>query len=134
MGSGSVSVGRQGSAGEHGKRASEAIDGNGQTDDPLTSDSVAGIPGAVGSTRALRDSASWLSGTRLGLAVMALIVGAVAGLAAALFRWLIYAFTWLVTGHRQFGQQVTRPACTCRGLACGSCLSSRWWVACCMGH
>ena len=100
-----MSVGRQGSAGEHGKRASEAIDGNGQTGDPFTSDSVAGIPGAVGSSRALRDAASWLSGTRLGLAVMALIVGAFAGLAAALFRWLIYAFTWLVTGHRQFGQQ-----------------------------
>ena len=105
MGSGSVSVGRQGSAGEHGKRTSEAIDGNGQTGDSLTSDSVAGIPGAVGSSRALREAASWLSGTRLGLAVMALIVGAFAGLAAALFRWLIYAFTWLVTGHRQFGQQ-----------------------------
>ena len=100
-----MSVGRQGSAGEHGKRASEAIDGNGQTGDPFTSDSVAGIPGAVGSSRALREAASWLSGTRLGLAVMALIVGAFAGLAAALFRWLIYAFTWLATGHRQFGQQ-----------------------------
>ena len=100
-----MSVGRQGSAGEDGKRASEAIDGHGQTGDPITSGSVAGIPGAVGSSRALREAASWLAGTRLGLAVMALIVGAFAGLAAALFRWLIYAFTWLVTGHRQFGQQ-----------------------------
>jgi CIC family chloride channel protein len=33
------------------------------------------------------------------------MVGACAGLAAALFRWLIYAFTWLATGHQQFGQQ-----------------------------
>ena len=63
------------------------------------------IPGAVGSSRALREAASWLAGTRLGLAVMALVVGAFAGLAAALFRWLIYAFTWLATGHQQFGQQ-----------------------------
>jgi CIC family chloride channel protein len=53
----------------------------------------------------LREATSWLSGTRLGLAVLALMVGACAGLAAALFRWLIYAFTWLATGHQQFGQQ-----------------------------
>jgi CIC family chloride channel protein len=36
---------------------------------------------------------------------MALIVGAGAGLGAAGFRLLIFAFTWLVTGHQQFGQQ-----------------------------
>jgi CIC family chloride channel protein len=36
---------------------------------------------------------------------MALAVGGGAGLAAAGFRWLIFAFTWLVTGHQQFGQQ-----------------------------
>ncbi len=36
---------------------------------------------------------------------MALIVGALAGLGAVLFRWLIYAFTWLATGYQQFGQQ-----------------------------
>ena len=58
-----------------------------------------------GTSRALREATSWLAGTRLGLAVLALIVGAFAGLAAALFRWLIYAFTWLATGHQQFGQQ-----------------------------
>ena len=100
-----MSVERQGSAGEHGKRAGRAIDGNSEAGDPSTSDSAAGIPGAVRSSRALREAASWLSGTRLGLAVMALIVGAFAGLAGALFRWLIYAFTWLATGHQQFGQQ-----------------------------
>ena len=37
--------------------------------------------------------------------MLALVVGGGAGLAAALFRWLIYAFTWLATGHQQFGQQ-----------------------------
>jgi chloride channel protein, CIC family len=47
----------------------------------------------------------WLGGSRLGLVVMALLVGAFAGLGAVLFRWLIYAITWLATGHVQFGQQ-----------------------------
>src|SRR5262249_11444595 len=32
-------------------------------------------------------------------------VGAGAGLGAVAFRWLIYSFTWLATGHEQFGQQ-----------------------------
>lgn len=36
---------------------------------------------------------------------MALFVGAGAGLGSAGFRWLIYAFTWIVTGRQQFGQQ-----------------------------
>jgi CIC family chloride channel protein len=47
----------------------------------------------------------WLAENRLGLAVMALIVGGGAGLGAAGFRFLIFSFTWLVTGHREFGQQ-----------------------------
>ena len=47
----------------------------------------------------------WLGGNRLGLAVMALIVGGGAGLGAAVFRELIYAITWLATGYTQFGQQ-----------------------------
>ncbi len=41
----------------------------------------------------------------MGLAAMALLVGAGAGLGAVVFRWLIYSFTWLATGHPQFGQQ-----------------------------
>jgi CIC family chloride channel protein len=57
--------------------------------------------------RALR---SWLGGARLGLVLMALLVGAGAGLGAAGFRWLIYAFTWLATGHDQFGQQGHAPS------------------------
>ena len=53
----------------------------------------------------LRPVATWLRGSRLGLVVMALLVGAGAGLGAVGFRWLIFAFTWLATGHQQFGQQ-----------------------------
>ncbi len=41
---------------------------------------------------------------------MALVVGAGAGLGAAVFRWLIFAFTWLATGHREFGQQGHAPS------------------------
>ena len=36
---------------------------------------------------------------------MALVVGAGAGLGAALFREMVFGATWLVTGHDQFGQQ-----------------------------
>jgi len=43
--------------------------------------------------------------SRLGLVVMALIVGVGGGFGAVGFRWLIYGFTWLVTGHEQFGEQ-----------------------------
>ena len=47
----------------------------------------------------------WLRGSRGGLFVIALAVGAGSGLGAIAFRYLIYFFTWLVTGHVQFGQQ-----------------------------
>jgi chloride channel protein, CIC family len=40
-----------------------------------------------------------------GLVWAGLIVGAGGGLGAVGFRWLIFAFTWLATGHEQFGQQ-----------------------------
>ncbi len=54
---------------------------------------------------------AWLGGrSRLGLVVIALIVGAGAGLGAAGFRELIFFFTWLVTGHQQFGQQGHAPS------------------------
>ena len=46
----------------------------------------------------------------MGLVVMALIVGAGAGLGAAAFRELIYFFTWLATGHTEFGQQGHGPS------------------------
>ena len=53
----------------------------------------------------MQSASAWLGGARLGLVVMALIVGALAGLGAVLFRWLIFGFTWLATGYQQFGQQ-----------------------------
>jgi CIC family chloride channel protein len=56
-------------------------------------------------SRALRATSAWLGRAQLGLAVTALLVGALAGLGAVLFRWLIYAFTWLATGYQEFGQQ-----------------------------
>jgi CIC family chloride channel protein len=46
----------------------------------------------------------------MGLVVMALVVGAGAGLGAAGFRELIFFVTWLVTGHTQFGQQGHAPS------------------------
>jgi chloride channel protein, CIC family len=36
--------------------------------------------------------------------LLALLVGAGAGLGAVAFRYLVYFFTWLATGHTQFGQ------------------------------
>ena len=53
---------------------------------------------------------AWLGGKRLGLAVMALVVGAGAGLGAAVFREMIFAFTWIATGYEQFGQQGHAPS------------------------
>ena len=52
----------------------------------------------------LRRTLDWLAGSRLGLVVMALIVGAGAGLGAAVFRDLVYFFTWVFTGHRTYGE------------------------------
>ena len=52
-----------------------------------------------------RAVSTWLGGSRLGLVVMALLVGAGAGLGAVVFRELVYAVTWIATGHEQFGQQ-----------------------------
>jgi chloride channel protein, CIC family len=49
--------------------------------------------------------AGWLRGSRAGLFVIAVLVGAGSGLGAVVFRYLIYFFTWLATGHSQFGQQ-----------------------------
>ena len=70
---------------------------------------VAAMPGL--SWRSLiRSVSAWLGGNRLGLAVMALLVGAGAGLGAAVFRELIYAITWLATGYKQFGQQGHAPS------------------------
>ncbi len=66
--------------------------------------------GGLGYPAFWRTLSTWLGGSRLGLAAMALIVGAAAGLGSVVFRWLIFAFTWLVTGHQQFGQQGHVPS------------------------
>jgi chloride channel protein, CIC family len=49
--------------------------------------------------------AAWLRSSLLGLLVMAALVGVGAGFGAVGFRELIFAVTWLATGHEQFGQQ-----------------------------
>jgi CIC family chloride channel protein len=49
-------------------------------------------------------AAAWLRAARGGMFLLALFVGAGAGLGAVVFRYLIYFFTWLATGHSQFGQ------------------------------
>jgi CIC family chloride channel protein len=46
----------------------------------------------------------WLRGGRGGMFALALLVGVGSGLGAVVFRYLIYFFTWLATGHDQFGQ------------------------------
>jgi chloride channel protein, CIC family len=48
--------------------------------------------------------AGWLRASRFGLFVIAVLTGVGAGLGAVVFRYLIYFFTWLFTGHAQFGQ------------------------------
>jgi len=54
---------------------------------------------------AVRRVAGWLRANRLGLFCVAIVVGIGAGLGAVAFRSLIFAFTWLATGHTEFGQQ-----------------------------
>jgi chloride channel protein, CIC family len=58
----------------------------------------------------LRRVSGWLAASKLGLLAMALIVGVGSGLGAAAFRELIYAVTWLFTGHETFGQQGHAPS------------------------
>jgi chloride channel protein, CIC family len=58
----------------------------------------------------------WLRGSRAGLLAIALVVGAGSGLGAVAFRSLIYFFTWLATGHVQFGQQGRVPSTHFPGL------------------
>src|ERR1700753_227998 len=48
---------------------------------------------------------AWLRGGRGWLFLLALLVGVGAGLGAVAFRYLVYFFTWLATGHDEFGQQ-----------------------------
>jgi chloride channel protein, CIC family len=59
--------------------------------------------GAAGSPAVAR-AAAWLRAGRGGMFLLAVFVGAGAGLGAVVFRYLIYFFTWLATGHGEFGQ------------------------------
>ena len=53
---------------------------------------------------ALARAAAWLRAGRGGMFLLALVIGAGAGLGAVAFRYLIYFCTWLATGQSQFGQ------------------------------
>ena len=50
-------------------------------------------------------AAGWLRAGRGGMFLLALLIGVGSGLGAVAFRYLISFFTWLATGHSQFGQQ-----------------------------
>jgi len=92
--------------------AKRSLDGSGDTAAEPVADAA-----PILSRRSLSRSVSaWLGGARLGLGVMALLVGAGAGLGAAVFREMIFAFTWLATGHEQFGQQGHAPSLHLPGL------------------
>ncbi|HEX3802733.1 MAG TPA: chloride channel protein [Solirubrobacteraceae bacterium] len=71
----------------------------------MASEPVVGTQSRPARSIVVRAVSSWLGGNRLGLVVMALVVGVGAGLGAALFREMVFGATWLVTGHNQFGQQ-----------------------------
>jgi chloride channel protein, CIC family len=63
-----------------------------------------GRPGAARAARRAGQAAAWLRAGRGGMFLLALLIGAGAGLGAVGFRYLIGFFTWLATGHSQFGQ------------------------------
>ena len=76
--------------------------------------------GAAGrAAGAARRASGWLRASRGGLFAVALVVGAGSGLGAVAFRYLIYFFTWLATGHVQFGQQGRVPSAHFPGLGLG---------------
>ena len=50
---------------------------------------------------ALERAVAWLRAGRSGLFLLALLVGVGAGLGAVAFRYLIFFFTWLATGHER---------------------------------
>jgi chloride channel protein, CIC family len=53
---------------------------------------------------------TWLRSGRGGMFLLALVAGVASGLGAVVFRYLVYFFTWLVTGHSQFGQDGRVPS------------------------
>ena len=65
----------------------------------------------TGRTERSRDQAAGgLWGSQGGLFLLAVLVGAGSGLGAVAFRYLISTFTWLATGHTEFGQQGRIPS------------------------
>jgi CIC family chloride channel protein len=54
--------------------------------------------------------AGYLRASQGGLFLLAVLVGVGAGLGAVAFRYLISTFTWLATGHSEFGQQGRIPS------------------------
>ena len=80
----------------------------------MTGGAAAGGP--AGAVRWAGRAGGWLRASRGGLFAVALVVGAGSGLGAVAFRYLIYFFTWLATGHVQFGQQGRVPSAHFPGL------------------
>ncbi|MGH3155168.1 MAG: chloride channel protein [Streptosporangiaceae bacterium] len=71
-----------------------------------TTDSTSGAAPTVGAApvrlrgrRTATVASGWLRGNQLGLLVMALLAGLVAGFGAVGFRYLIFLFTWVATGR-----------------------------------
>ena len=62
-------------------------------------------PGAGPAAGWTAQAAGWLRVGRGGMFLLALLIGVGSGLGAVAFRYLIYFFTWLATGHGEFGQQ-----------------------------
>jgi len=83
----------------------------------MTGEAAAGRP--AGAVRWAGRASGWLRASRGGLFAVALVVGAGSGLGAVAFRYLIYFFTWLATGHVQFGQQGRVPSAHFPGLGLG---------------
>lgn len=64
-------------------------------------------------------AAGWLRAGRGGLFLLALLVGVGSGLGAVVFRYLVYFFTWLATGHTEFGQDGRVPSARLPWLGTG---------------
>ena len=87
------------------------------------------MPGRAGSVTACRIPVPrrapwgrWLREAPPALVPLAVTVGAVTGLGAVGFRWLITAFTRMFTGYADYSGLGGWPAHTGRGWASGSCL------------
>lgn len=65
-------------------------------------DRLAVVAGKVARWQSM--GSKWIRSSRLGIWVVASMVGFSAGLGAVGFRWLVDGVTWIATGHEQFGQ------------------------------